>query len=443
MSSILIIDDDSALCRSLEIQLKLLEHVVKCANTSTEGIRISNNWNPDLILLDLNLPDSNGLDTLKNILKQQPDQPIAMITGQQDMTATIEAMRTGALDYIRKPFQIEDVTLLLEKIKRFKRVSSTIAIQPVSQRINSDEIIGKDKKITDVIKQIGLLSRSQINILIHGESGTGKELVARILHKTSSPDTPFVAINCSAIVPTLFESELFGHEKGAFTGADSRKIGKLEYAGNGTVFLDEIGDMPFDFQAKILRVLQERQFERVGGNQSISFNARIIAASHHFLEDMVAKGKFRQDLFYRLAVSRLTLPPLNERKMDIPVLVHHLIQKISRKLHHKFDLIESKVLERLKQYYWSGNIREFENVLTRAIALTQKSILTDEDISFTIGAVRPENSPSKQIQTLKENEKLHILSVLNSTEWNITHTSKILDISPTTLRKKIQDYRLK
>jgi len=376
MNSILIIDDDSALCRSIEIQLKLLGHEVKWSNSSSEGIQISYEMKPDLILLDLNLPDSNGIDTLKIIREHQPEQSIAMITGQQDMKATIDSMRAGALDYIRKPFQIEDITLLLEKVKRYKQVSSAIAIQSISSSNDSDELIGKDKKITDIIKQIGLLSMSQINVLIYGESGTGKELVARVLHKTSSPNTPFVAINCSAIVPTLFESELFGHEKGSFTGANYRKTGKLEFAANGTLFLDEIGDMPFDFQAKILRVLQERKFERVGGNQTISFNARVIAASHHHLENLVDKGKFRQDLFYRLAVTRLTLPPLKERSMDIPVLVHHFIRKISKNLHRKLDSIEPEALERLKQYHWPGNIRELENVLTRAIALTQKSRLS-------------------------------------------------------------------
>jgi two-component system response regulator AtoC len=440
MSAILIIDDDRALCRSLEIQLSSQEHEIKYANNAAEGLKILAEWTPDLIFLDLMLPDRSGLDLLNQIQKNH-NVPIVMITAQQDTKATIEAMRAGAFDYIRKPFNLDDVLLVIEKANRAikEQNRSKVIMAPVTEA--PYEIVGVDKKTVEVVKQIGLLSLSRVTVLVEGESGTGKELVARALHEASVPGKPFVAINCSSVVPTLLESELFGHEKGAFTGAETRKIGKLEHADEGTIFFDEIGDMPLDLQSKILRVFQEREFERVGGLENIPFKARVIVATNQNLEVLIKEGKFRQDLYYRLAVSRIVLPPLRERPGDIPLLVRHLIDRIGRKLHRRVKAVETETMRRLQSYHWPGNIRELENVLTRAIALARGDVISPEELEFSLG--EDKSSTTSKVTPLKDAEKKHIRKALMATGWNITHTAKMLRISPTTLRKKISDFNLR
>ncbi|NQT20549.1 MAG: sigma-54-dependent Fis family transcriptional regulator [Planctomycetes bacterium] len=445
MSVILIIDDDKALCRSLEIQLGSHGHEVHSAHTASDGAAALAGCTPDLLLLDLKLPDRTGLDVLHDLEAHGHDFPVVMITGQQDTKATIEAMRSGAFDYLRKPFDFDSVLLVIEKAQRLKadRCKVVPALPPDAQHEGTCEIVGAHEKIVEVVKQIGLLSRSSVTVLVQGESGTGKELVARALHEASAHGKPFVAINCSAVVSTILESELFGHEKGAFTGADSRKTGKLEFAGEGTVLFDEIGDMPLELQAKILRVLQEREFERVGGLETIPFEARVIAATNHDLEALVEEGKFRQDLFYRLSVSRIEVPPLRERRGDIRLLVSHLIRRISRKLHRPIEAVEEEALRALESYDWPGNVRELENALTRAAALAKSPILAVDDLEFSFGSPKALPTGSSEIVSLQEAEKEHIHKALIATGWNITHTAKALRISPTTLRKKIAEFGLK
>lgn len=445
MTKILIIDDDASLCRSMQIQMEASGHEVKCAYTAGEGLSLADEFTPNLVFLDLRLPDQDGMECLKKFQNADPELPVVIITGHQDTKTTIEAMRLGAFDYLRKPFDLDDLYLLLEKIRRFSdhRASQPLpaSIPPFSEE--SPEIIGTHKSIMEVIKQIGLLSRSRVNVLIEGESGTGKELVARALHDNTCPDKPFIAINCSAVVPTLLESELFGHEKGSFTGADTRKIGKLEFAGEGTVFFDEIGDMPFDLQAKLLRVIEERVFERVGGLLTIQFKARVISATNQNLENLAEREKFRDDLFYRLSVFRIKIPPLRERKDDIPLLVNYLLERISHRIHRRVNAIEEGALHLLESYDWPGNIRELDNVLTRAVALSKQSILQKEDLERTIIPSIIHKEEDFQIKTLEQVEKEYIKEALNYNGWNITQTARHLNISPTTLRKKIGDYDLK
>ncbi len=446
MSLILVIDDDKALCRSLEIQLKLGGHTVRSASTGMAGLAAVNEDAPDLILLDLGLPDRNGLDILAAIGETAPGCPVVMITGQQDMKATIEAIRLGAFDYIRKPFDFEEILLVIEKAARFSRTAqpsgSSATVEAVAP--GPQEIVGADRKIVEIIKQIGFLSRSDVTVLIEGESGTGKELVARALHEARAAGKPFVAVNCSAIVSNLLESELFGHEKGAFTGADSSKIGKLEHAADGTIFFDEIGDMPADLQAKLLRALQEREFERVGGTRTFPLNARIIAATNRDLEARVEEGAFRGDLFYRIAVSRLKIPPLRERRGDIRLLVNHLLGRTARSLHRHLEAVDEQAMRRLESYDWPGNVRELQNVLTRAATLSRECVLTREAVDQALGSGGGSAlSESKEILSLRDAEKIHIEKILAARGWNITQTAKALEISPTTLRKKIQDYGLR
>jgi len=442
MSSIAVIDDDRALCRSLEIQLESLGHEVRSAGSCREGEGLVDGWGPDLVLLDLMLPDGSGLDLLRRLRERRPEVPVVMITGRQDMEATIAAVRAGAFDYVRKPFELEDVLLVLEKMgTREGSGTARVRIEPVSDR--PYEIVGADRKIVEVLKQIAVLSQSRVTVLVEGETGTGKELAARAIHQATDPAKPFVGVNCSAVVSTLSESELFGHEKGAFTGADSRKTGKLEFADEGTVFFDEIGDMSAELQGKILRVLQERRFERVGGLEGIPFGARVIAATNRDLESLVREERFRRDLYHRLAVARIALPPLRERREDIALLTRHLLDRIGSDLHRRVEAIEEEAMTHLIAYDWPGNVRELENVLTRAVALSGSSVLTAEDIGSALGSGGEEREAGGPVRPLAEVERDHIEKALRSTGWNITRTAGLLGISPTTLRKKIRDSGLR
>lgn len=445
MSSILIIDDDKPFCRALQIRLRQCgQHEVTCAHTVADGLRCAPQAEQELVLLDLGLPDGNGLEVLRAFRAAQPELPVVVITGKQDTEAAIQAMREGAFDYVRKPFELDDVLLLLEKVRRRDKPTAAVAAETTNVPDNRHEIIGADRCILDVVKQIGLLSRNTVTVLITGESGTGKELVAKALHVASGKARPFVAVNCSAVVPTLFESELFGHEKGAFTGADARRPGELEHAQDGTIFLDEIGDLPSGLQAKLLRALQEKEFKRVGGREVIPLRARVVAATNRNLAEMVESGSFREDFYYRLTVSQIHVPPIRDRRGDIPLLVHYLLQRKARELHAAVTGIETTALERLAAYEWPGNVRELENAITRAIALSRGPVLSREDFAFLFPGASADTALESEsgASTLRDVEKRHIARVLAGTGWNISQASRILDVSRTTLRKKISDYGL-
>ncbi|RJX27801.1 MAG: sigma-54-dependent Fis family transcriptional regulator [Desulfurivibrio sp.] len=444
MSVILIIDDDKLLCRSLQIQLEAAGQQTCLAHTMQEGLASAARIKPDLILLDLNLPDQSGLLGLPVLLEKGHDLCVVIMTGNPDNKAVIDSMRKGAFDYLRKPLDLDELFAMVEKVEdRKKKVRSHHAEQPALAQPSLDDLVGAHPQMIGLLKQIGLLSRTRVTVLIQGESGTGKELVAKILHASSSPGQPFVAINCSAVVPTLLESELFGYEKGAFTGADKTKIGKMEFAGEGMVFLDEIGDMPLDLQSKLLRLLQEEEFVRVGGLETIALKARVVAATHRDLQAMVEEGKFRQDLFYRLNVSTLHIPPLRSRRQDIPLLVDSLLARISAKLHCDLPAVSEAAMEKMKNYDWPGNVRELENVLTRAAALSRDNRILAEDIVWQQARTPAAAESQTEPFTLAEAEKQHIIRALRENDWNITHTAQKLAISPTTLRKKINDFDIR
>lgn len=442
MSSILIIDDDKSLCRTLQIQLEADGHDVFPVYSIHEGVSFVSHSKPDIILLDVNLPDGSGVQKLPDLLGMGKDLCIVIMTGEPDNKTVIEAMRKGAFDYLRKPLDLDELLTMVDKVSsRKKKELSSRPQQDNEIHPSPDDMIGSHPKIIDLLKQIGLLSRSKVTVLIRGESGTGKELTARILHEATSPGMPFVAINCSAVVATLLESELFGYEKGAFTGADKNKMGKMEFAGEGTVFLDEIGDMPLDLQTKLLRVLQEGEFVRVGGLETIPLKARIIAATHCDLEEMVEEKTFRQDLFYRLNVTSLNIPPLRDRIQDIPLLVESLVSKICTRLKCNNVTIDKTALGKMIGHDWPGNVRELENILTRSIALCRDNLLLAEDIHWQQTEDRLRET-ARTTETLADAEKRHIEKALLENDWNITHTAQKLAISPTTLRKKINDFNL-
>lgn len=442
---VLIVDDDQALCRSLQIQLGLKSHDVLCSFAVDPGVAEAHDFAPEIVLLDLNLPDHGGLEALPQFLALSCLPTVIIMTGESDNNAAVEAMCNGAFDYLRKPLDFEEIAALVERVKRHRCKGGgekSVPLMPEAGH-GQPEMIGAHSKVIELHKTIGLLSRSRVTALIYGESGTGKELAARILHEAGSPGKPFVAVNCSAVVSTLLESEFFGHEKGAFTGADRLKIGKLEYAESGTVFLDEIGDMPMELQGKLLRVLQEEEFVRVGGLDPIPLAARVVAATHCNLEQLVREGRFRQDLYYRLSVSTLQLPSLRERRQDIPLLVDALLDKIAVRFQCGKPVLDKGAVEKLIAYDWPGNVRELENVLTRSVVLATDTILAADDLRLmSSGAGSGGGRAVAEPVTLAEAERLHVEKTLTGLQWNITRSARQLAISPTTLRKKISDYNI-
>jgi len=441
---ILNIEDDKSLCRTLEIHLGNDGHDVKSAYLLQDGFEQARTWRPNLIFLDFHLPDQHDLTSIAPLLETVPDCHLVMITGDTDNTLVIEAIRQGVHDYLRKPLNLDDINRIIDQVSRQMETLQNDAVNVAAEmEIDKHEIVGSHPDIVELHKRIALLSNSKVTVLILGESGTGKELAARILHRESCPRQLFIPINCSAIVPTLLESELFGHEKGSYTGASSKKTGKLEYAGQGTVFLDEIADMPLDLQAKLLRVLQEGEFVRVGGLEPIPLRARIVAATNSDLKKRISEKRFRKDLYYRLAISRLELPPLRDRQEDMPFLVGYLLAKISHKLDRQVHAVENEVLEKFCNYSWPGNIRELENMLTNGVVLTHRNLLTLEDLDFSEWESTKSHAFHLNDFSLGSAEKKHIKLVLNKFQWNILKTAKQLQVCPNTLRKKISSYDLK
>ncbi|MCC6487910.1 MAG: sigma-54-dependent Fis family transcriptional regulator [Candidatus Hydrogenedentes bacterium] len=442
MANVLIIDDDVALCRSLEIILKREGHTVRTSNKGKTGLADLGENSYDVVFIDLVLPDLSGLEVIQSA-SVLSEALTVMITGVQDAKAGIQAIQLGAFDYVRKPLDRDELLSIVERARRFadgKAGGTTRSI--LSHTASSHEIIGSHPKTTSVIKQVALLSRSRVPVLIQGETGTGKELVARALHEAATSNDPFLAVNCSAVVPTLLESELFGHVRGAFTGADSDKAGKMELAGSGTVFFDEIGDMSYDLQAKLLRVLQEREFERVGSSKLLPFRARAIAATHRNLKKMVQDGVFREDLYYRVAVSAINVPSLRERRSDIECLVEHALSRLNTELGKEIHTIDERAIRRCLDYDWPGNVRELINVLTRAVLLARGPAITEDLIDMAMQQTCTAMTSAQDTKTLREAESEYIYKALLSNQWNIKRTARLLEISPITLRKKIRDYQL-
>ncbi len=392
MAKILVIDDDRSICETLELYLTEEGYEVHTALTGTDGLNKFVQVQPDLVILDIRLPDIDGFTVLEEIREDDEDAKVIMITAFHDMETTIRAMKAGAYDYIHKPINIDELEVSLQKALKTLETEKKIGglLTESSRDYKVGDIIGATRAMREIFKTIGVVSQSRATVLIQGESGTGKELIAKVIHNNTAKNEPYIAVNCSAIVETLLESELFGHEKGSFTGAIGRKLGKFELAGTGTVFLDEISEMSVNLQAKLLRVLQEMEFERVGGKDRVKVRARIIAATNRDLRMLVKEGKFRDDLYYRLNIVTITLPPLRERREDIPVLVDFLVKKINKDLHKNIAGVSKEMMEIFLQYRWPGNIRELENLLVRASVIARGQILGKVDFPDLLGGASVE-----------------------------------------------------
>jgi len=448
MADILIVEDDPAFGEILMMHLEDLGHAVVWRQNLDAARRQLDQALPELILLDQQLPDGAGLDFLKQVKTLEPSLPVIMLTGVSDNGLVIEAMKAGAYDFVRKPIDELVFNSALNNALKHHRLSRKVAVLTGAEdyRVDVSQIVGISPAITDICKTIGSVAPSDASVLITGESGTGKEIVARAIHNHSDREGLFQAINCSAIVANLTESELFGHERGAFTGADRRKQGKFELASDGTLFLDELGDLPLPLQAKLLRVLQDGSFERVGGSQTLQTKARILAATNQDLESMIQQGSFRQDLYYRLNVIAIHLPPLRERMEDLPMLAEHLLHKINQRLHTTVVRLAEASWQRLLDYHWPGNVRELENLLTRALVLCHGDTLTPE---LLMTDDRPGQPPASSeapadppLQSLSELEAKHVQRVLDHTHWHKGKSCKILGISRPALDRKIEKHQL-
>ncbi len=464
MEPILIVDDDRSIRELLTMHLEERGYSVLAASSAEDGARLAAKAQPSAIVLDMRLPDGSGIDLIPALRESASESPVLMITAHHDMATTILAMKAGAFDYLHKPIDIEAFDQALARALEQRRLSRAPDSLPVGTSDSLANLVGASRPMQRLFKELGKVAASRAAVLIQGESGTGKEMIARILHsygQAPGETKPFVAVNCSALVETLLETELFGHEKGAFTGAVQSKAGRFELAQDGTVFLDEIGELSLSLQSKLLRVLQEREFERVGGTRSIPVRARVLAATHRDLAADVNAGLFRADLYQRLKVVTLRVPSLRERREDIPQLVEHLLSRINQRLHKRLRRVPRQSLQLLQDRPWPGNVRELENVLTRAAVLSDGDILLEEHLREAVEPHEPlpaEMSPVRDTRpargtagggeltslegalSLDDLERGHIARVYLLAGQHKGRTCKILGISRPTLERKLRKY---
>jgi DNA-binding NtrC family response regulator len=441
---ILVIDDDQSIRRSLELHLSEEGHSAFTAGDGAEGLEKALSEPVDLVLLDLRLPALDGFEVLRRIRERKPRLPVVVITAYDDMQTAIEAIRLGAADHLGKPLDLEQLDEAMGKIFEIGSLSDTgfVFHEGPSDAHRPHVIVGRSKAMKSVYKTIGAVADSEATVLIQGESGTGKELVARALHVNSRfAARPFVAVTCSTLAPTLLESELFGHEKGSFTGAISAKPGKFEVAQGGTLFLDEIAEVSPNTQVKLLRFLQEREFERVGGLAPIKADVRVVAATNKELSTLVSQGSFREDLYYRLRVVTIELPPLRARKDDIPLLVQFFLDKIRKESGRGVEVVPERVMECLLAYPWPGNVRELENALRRAVLLSPGKVLLPETLQLQSN-VQGSRLPLV-VKSVQEVEKEHIENILAYTGFEKKRAAEILNVSRPTLDKRIREYGIR
>ena len=444
MAKILIVDDDVAGGRTLQLHLSSQNNEVELAHSVDDGLATLTEFIAELIILDIRMPGRSGLEGLPDFKAAAPDAAVIMITAFHDMDSTIKAMQLGAEEYIHKPIHIDELDAAIDKLVQ-RNSADNRHYESDYARVGQIDMVGGSKAMKEIFKTIGLVARNSATVLITGESGTGKELVARAIHYNGDhPDGPFVVVNCAAVVENLLESEMFGHEKGAFTGAVAKQPGKFTLAKDGTIFLDEISEMSRAMQAKLLRVMQYKEYTPLGASKTLQTNARIIAATNEMLKQRVADGQFREDLYYRLQVVNIHIPPLRKRMDDIDNLVKSLLARVNVELNKNVSQISHEVLECFHRYDWPGNVRELENLLMKAVALCPGDTLTRD--------LLPENMCGPQIAntsqavtghsmlTLDQVTCNHVTGVLEAVNWHRGQACEILGISRPRLRRIIRDY---
>ncbi|KPK71946.1 hypothetical protein AMJ87_06130, partial [candidate division WOR_3 bacterium SM23_60] len=395
-------------------------------------------------IVDLKMPGIDGIEVLKKFSTLRPKLPVIIVTAYATIDTAVIAMKHGAADYIVKPFNPEEISVVIGKLIEHQRlIKENVRLrQQLSKRFRFQDLIGKSNKMSTVFEMIRTVAPTKSTVLLRGESGTGKELVARAIHELSPRHrNPFITAACGAMPESLLEAELFGYEKGAFTGAVEQHKGRIEIADRGTLFLDEIGDVSLKTQVNLLRVLQEREFRRIGGKTSTKVDIRVIAATNKNLEEMIRQNDFREDLYYRLNVITIELPPLRERKEDIPLLVHHFLDKVNLDVGKKIETITEEAMEKLINYDWPGNVRQLENAVEHAVVVAKESRLMPRDLPGYLQNIGP-GVPSANVP-LRQIEKQHIRAVLEANNWHIKKSAAILGINRVTLYNKIKAYRLK
>lgn len=439
-ASILIVDDEPVVRDSLGKWFEEEGFAVETASTAGEALLRLANQRWDLALVDIKMPGMDGLELQRKIRDVDPEIIVIIMTGYASVETAVQALKDGAYDYIMKPFDPDDLAHGVRKALEHRRMKQeNVRLRESLEEVQAVEQVGDSRPMQKVMELVRTVAPTDTTVLIRGESGTGKELVARAIHALSPRRyMPMVVIHCGALTETLLESELFGHEKGAFTGAQYRKKGKFEVAEGGTVFLDEISDISLKTQTDLLRVLQEKEITRVGGNQIIKVDFRAVAATNKDLEALVKEGTFRPDLYYRLNVFGITLPPLRERKDDIPLLVDHFIRKYARAMNKRFTSIGKAALDLLLSYDWPGNVRELENAIERAMVIGHEPEIQASDFPLQHAAPGPQTGGS-----LEDVERAHILKVLEDCDWNQSRAARVLKIDRVTLYNKIKKYGFK
>jgi DNA-binding NtrC family response regulator len=453
---LLIVDDDEFIRRSLAPHLRDLGYEVEEADSGESALNRLSEFDPEILLTDVQMPGMSGFDLLKRVRESRPDLPVVIFTGYADVQGAIDAIKDGAYDYLLKPLDLDEIEGVIERCLRDRAAAE----EPESGDEDAQEppggLVGRHPSMMAVYKTIGAVSRSRAPVLIQGETGTGKELIARVIHQNSlESGAPFIAVNCAAVPETLLESELFGHVRGAFTGATADRRGPFELAGSGTIFLDEIGDTSLALQSKLLRVLEEREFYPVGSESPRYTEARVTAATHRPLEEMVKSGSFREDLFFRLKVIEISVPPLRERRSDIPLLVKHILSKAASETERPMPTVPPEVMATLLSREWPGNVRELENVLTRAVVFCRGPALSLRELDASaepnstmsaepggLSASHGDNSEDPGEQSLAKIESRHVQEILVRTGGNKSAAARLLKISRPTLNRIVKEHGL-
>ncbi|MBI5521991.1 MAG: sigma-54-dependent Fis family transcriptional regulator [Desulfarculus sp.] len=449
MERILIVDDEKNYLLVLDALLSEAGYEVATADGGARALTILEEDEPDLMLTDMRMPRMTGLELIKASKERRPDLPVIVMTAYGTVENAVEAMKSGAVDYIMKPFENQELLLTVQRALKLSRLlaQNRLLREEVAQGQGFGQIVGDSKAMRQVYEMVDKVAATKATVLITGESGTGKELIARAIHSRSPrAEEPFVAVNCMALSETLLESELFGHEKGAFTGAAGRRKGRFELADKGTLFLDEVGEIAPSLQVKLLRVLQERTFERVGGNQPISVDVRIVAATNRDLTRAVATGRFREDLFYRLNVVRLDLPPLRQRKEDLPALVAHFVRRYAAETGRTSPQVSQEAMRRIYDYAWPGNVRELENALERAVIMSGAEIRpADLPLEVGHGEKASAQEPPRDVgitEAVEDLERRMIQRALSEHQGVAAHAAEALGLTKSNLAYKMKKYGL-